>query len=68
MRSAIEDTTSCRGKSQEIEHDGQLGRKLREMTVRGGEAGLRQKQNKELTTKRAPIDLTHPSKNSQTSN
>jgi len=29
------------GKSPGIEHDRRLARKLREMTVRGGEAGLR---------------------------
>ena len=28
------------------------------MTVRDGEAGPRKEQNKELTSKRAPIDLT----------
>jgi hypothetical protein len=37
------------GKSQRIEHDRRLGRKLREMTLRGGEAGLSKERNKELT-------------------
>jgi len=41
VRRANENATSCRGKSQGIEHDRQLVRKLREETVRGGEAGLR---------------------------
>jgi len=41
VRSANEDTTSRRGKLQEIEHDRRLGRKLRKKTVSGGEAGLR---------------------------
>jgi hypothetical protein len=43
MRSAEWETTSRRGTSQPIEYDRPLGRKLREKTVRGGEAG----QNKE---------------------
>ena len=46
------------GKSPGIEHVRQLRRKLREMTVRGGEAGLRKERNKELTSQRASIDLT----------
>jgi hypothetical protein len=46
------------GKSPGIEHDRRLGRKLREMTMRGGEAGLRKERNKELTSKRVSIDLT----------
>jgi hypothetical protein len=50
------------GKSPGIEHDRQLGRKLGEMTVRGGEAGLRKERNKELTSKRVSIDLTPLSK------
>jgi hypothetical protein len=46
------------GKSPGIEHSRRLGRKLREMTVRGGEAGLRKERNKDLTSKRVSIDLT----------
>jgi hypothetical protein len=46
------------GKSQGIEHDRRLGRKLREMTVGGGEARIRKEQNKELTSKRVSIDPT----------
>jgi hypothetical protein len=45
-------------KSQGIELNRQLGRKVREMTVRGGEAGLRKERNKELNSKRASIDVT----------
>jgi hypothetical protein len=30
--------------------------------MRGGEANLRKERNKDLTSKRAPIDLNHPSK------
>ena len=41
MRSANEDTTSRRGKSQGMEHDRPLGRNIREKKVRGGKAGLR---------------------------
>jgi len=44
----------CRG----IEYDRRLGRKLREKTMRDGEAGLRKERNKELTSIRAPIDRT----------
>jgi len=46
------------GKSPGIEHKRQLGRKRREMTVRGGEAGLRKERNRKPTSKRASIDLT----------
>ena len=58
MRCSTENTASRVGKSQGIEHDRQLGRKRREKTVRGGEAGLRKERNKELTSKRAPMVLT----------
>ena len=56
--SATEDTISRRGILQGIKHDRRLGRKLRENTVRGGEAELRKERNKELISKRPPIDLT----------
>jgi hypothetical protein len=39
---AFDDTTSCNGKLQGIENHRQLGQKLKEITARGGEAGLRQ--------------------------
>jgi len=41
VRSADDDTASDRGKALGIEHDIRLRRNLREMTVSGGEAGLR---------------------------
>jgi hypothetical protein len=44
--------------SPAIEHGRRLARKVREMTLRDGEAGLRKEQNKELTSKRGSIDLT----------
>jgi hypothetical protein len=50
------------GKSPGIEHDRRLGKKLTEMTVRGGEATLRKERNKELTSKSVSIDLIPLSK------
>jgi hypothetical protein len=47
-----EDTTSNRWKSQGIELDSRHGRKLRESTMEGGEAGLREEPNQELTSKK----------------
>jgi len=59
LRSANDDTTCCGGKTQGIEHDRWLGRKLPEKTVRCGEAELIEKWNQELTSKqRALIDPT----------
>jgi len=60
-RSADEDTNSHGGKSQGIEQDRRLGRKLRENTVRGGEAWPREEWNNsspQKNNKRAPIDPT----------
>ena len=68
VRSANQETSRHWGKSQGIEHDKRLRRKLSEMTVTDGEAGLTQERNKELTSKSAPFDLTPLSRNSQTSN
>jgi len=42
MEEAKEDTTRSRWKSQGIEHDSWLCRKLREKSAQGGEAGLRE--------------------------
>jgi hypothetical protein len=60
--STNEDTTSCKGKLEGTEHDSLLCRKQPEITVKAGEDRLRTEQNKELTLKRALIDLTPPSK------
>jgi hypothetical protein len=57
VRTANEDTTSRRAKSQGIEPIRKPHRMLREKSTRGGEAGLRNEQNTELTLKRVPIDL-----------
>jgi len=51
LKSTNVDTAGRGRKSQGIEHNGQLGRKLRENTVSGVEAGLREEWNKELTSK-----------------
>jgi len=59
FRRANQDPTSGRRKLQRAKHDTQLGRKLREKTVRSGEAWLRKEQNKELTSKRVLIDQNH---------
>jgi len=40
VRSVNEDFPSRRRKSPKIDHDRRLGRKLREKTMRDGEAGL----------------------------
>jgi len=52
VRSANENATSHGGKSQGIEHDRCHGSSLREQTVRGGKAGLREERNKEVTSKK----------------
>jgi hypothetical protein len=54
----MEDTTSHRGKSQGIEDDRPLGRKLTGETVRGGEGGLSNGTKQRAHLNRAPIDLT----------
>jgi hypothetical protein len=33
-----------------MEHNRRLGRKIRQITMKGGEAGLRKERNKELTS------------------
>jgi len=58
MKRANADTTGHKGKSQGIAHDEWLGRKLRGKTARGGDAGISKEQNKDLTSKRVPINLT----------
>jgi hypothetical protein len=44
------DTTGLGGNSQGIDFDRKLRRKLRVRTVGGGDAGLREERNTELTT------------------
>jgi len=62
VRSANETTTSHRGKSQGIEHDEWLGRKLREKTVRGGEAGQRKETKQRAHLTKSPNWPNPPSK------